>query len=182
MSLHAPFLFHNVTVFANNFFEYVLSEFFIFLAGGTSNIIFQYNYDMKAHYTQLIWSWHLCAVVESSSCVSSSGAPTTTTTNSTSNNNTSNSTSGGSAGKNNSTSEAHIPPLLGVAPLGPAQLTVEHELQFKMLQAAFFHMPHPSDSERLRLHLPRQPCQTPLYYPQVWDPSSSSNPSVISFF
>lgn len=137
---------------------------------------------MKAHYTQLIWSWHLCAVVESSSCVSSSGAPTTTTTNSTSNNNTSNSTSGGSAGKNNSTSEAHIPPLLGVAPLGPAQLTVEHELQFKMLQAAFFHMPHPSDSERLRLHLPRQPCQTPLYYPQVWDPSSSSNPSVISFF
>lgn len=112
--------------------------------------------------------------------MSSSGAPTTTTTNSTSNNNTSNSTSGGSAGKNNSTSEAHIPPLLGVAPLGPAQLTVEHELQFKMLQAAFFHMPHPSDSERLRLHLPRQPCQTPLYYPQVGHPSTSSNPSVMS--
>ncbi|KAK4306809.1 hypothetical protein Pmani_021394 [Petrolisthes manimaculis] len=114
------------------------------------------------------------SVVESSSCVSSSGAPTTTTTNSTSNNNTNNSTSGGSAGKNNSTSEAHIPPLLGVAPLGPAQLTVEHELQFKMLQAAFFHMPHPSDSERLRLHLPRQPCQTPLYYPQVSPPMSDT--------
>ncbi|ROT82176.1 putative CCR4-NOT transcription complex subunit 3, partial [Penaeus vannamei] len=68
--------------------------------------------------------------------------------------------------KSTTTCEANIPPLLGVAPLGPAKLTVEHDLQFKMLQAAYYHMPHPSDSERLRVHLPRQPCQTPLYYPQ----------------
>lgn len=103
------------------------------------------------------------AVLDGSSCVVSSSS-TTTTTNTNSNNNTSTTNN---SGKSTGTCEAHIPPLLGVAPLGPAQLTVEHELQFKMLQAAFFHMPHPSDSERLRLHLPRQPCQTPLYYPQV---------------
>ena len=102
-------------------------------------------------------------VLDTNNCVVSS--TTTTTTNNTNSNN--NTTSTTCSTKNTGTSEAHIPPLLGVAPLGPAQLTVEHELQFKMLQAAFFHMPHPSDSERLRLHLPRQPCQTPLYYPQV---------------
>ncbi|XP_069961118.1 CCR4-NOT transcription complex subunit 3 isoform X4 [Cherax quadricarinatus] len=103
------------------------------------------------------------SVLDGSSCVVSSSS-TTSSTNTNSNNNTS---ATNSSGKSTTTCEAHIPPLLGVAPLGPAQLTVEHELQFKMLQAAFFHMPHPSDSERLRLHLPRQPCQTPLYYPQV---------------
>ncbi|XP_042212879.1 CCR4-NOT transcription complex subunit 3-like isoform X3 [Homarus americanus] len=103
------------------------------------------------------------SVLDGSSCVVSSSS-TTTSTNTNSNNN---STCTNSSGKSTGTCEAHIPPLLGVAPLGPAQLTVEHELQFKMLQAAFFHMPHPSDSERLRIHLPRQPCQTPLYYPQV---------------
>ncbi|XP_045623082.1 CCR4-NOT transcription complex subunit 3 isoform X6 [Procambarus clarkii] len=103
------------------------------------------------------------SVLDGSSCVVSSSS-TTSSTNTNSNNNSS---STNSSGKCPATCEAHIPPLLGVAPLGPAQLTVEHELQFKMLQAAFFHMPHPSDSERLRLHLPRQPCQTPLYYPQV---------------
>lgn len=102
-------------------------------------------------------------VLDANNCVVSSSC-STTTTNTNSNNNTTSTTC---STKNTGTSEAHIPPLLGVAPLGPAQLTVEHELQFKMLQAAFFHMPHPSDSERLRLHLPRQPCQTPLYYPQV---------------
>lgn len=102
-------------------------------------------------------------VLDANNCVVSSSS-STTTTNTNSNNNTTSTTC---SMKNAGTSEAHIPPLLGVAPLGPAQLTVEHELQFKMLQAAFFHMPHPSDSERLRLHLPRQPCQTPLYYPQV---------------
>lgn len=64
-------------------------------------------------------------------------------------------------------SEAHIPPLLGVAPLGPVHLSSEHKLQYERLQAAYFHMPHPSDSERFRLHFPRQPCQTPSYYPQV---------------
>ncbi|XP_059482739.1 CCR4-NOT transcription complex subunit 3 isoform X3 [Neocloeon triangulifer] len=63
-------------------------------------------------------------------------------------------------------SEAHIPPLLGVAPLGPAPLQREHQFQLQMLEAAYFHLPHPSDSEKLRSYLPRNPCPLPLYYPQ----------------
>ncbi|XP_053609392.1 CCR4-NOT transcription complex subunit 3 isoform X2 [Plodia interpunctella] len=69
---------------------------------------------------------------------------------------------------------AHIPPLLGVAPLGPAPLNSEHQLQFQMMEAAFYHMPHPSDSERTRLYLPRNICQTPIYYNQVLLPHSDS--------
>jgi CCR4-NOT transcription complex subunit 3 len=65
------------------------------------------------------------------------------------------------------TSEAHIPPLLGVAPLGPVPLQKEHQCQFQMMEAAYYHMPHPSDSERLRSYLPRNPVPTPLYYHQV---------------
>lgn len=68
---------------------------------------------------------------------------------------------------NNATSEAHIPPLLGVAPLGPVPLQKEHQLQFQMMEAAYYHMPHPSDSERLRSYLPRNLCPTPPYYQQV---------------
>lgn len=63
--------------------------------------------------------------------------------------------------------EAYIPPLLGVAPLGPVPLNKETQMQYAMLEAAFHHMPHPSDSERLRPYLPRNPCQTPTYYPQL---------------
>ena len=36
-----------------------------------------------------------------------------------------------------------------------------------MLEAASHHLPHPSDSERLRPYLPRNPCHTPPYYPQA---------------
>jgi len=61
---------------------------------------------------------------------------------------------------------AHIPPLLGVAPLGPAALQREHQFQLQMLEAAYFHLPHPSDSEKLRAYLPRNPCPLPPYYPQ----------------
>ena len=68
---------------------------------------------------------------------------------------------------NNATSEAHIPPLLGVAPLGPVPLQKEHQHQFQMMEAAYYHMPHPSDSERLRAYLPRNLCPTPPYYQQV---------------
>ena len=81
--------------------------------------------------------------------------------------------------------EAHIPPLLGVAPLGIVPLNKEHQFQyrsvppcpplsssrvtplFSMLEAASHHLPHPSDSERLRPYLPRNPRHTPPYYPQV---------------
>jgi len=63
--------------------------------------------------------------------------------------------------------EAHIPPLLGVAPLGPVPLSKHHQFQYSMLEAACQHLPHPSDSERLRPYLPRNPCNTPPHYPQV---------------
>ena len=77
-----------------------------------------------------------------------------------------------------SSSEAHIPPLLGVAPLGPVPLNKETRFQYSMLEAAFLHMPHPSDSERLRPYLPRNPCVTPPYYPQLPPPGSDN----IDFF
>ena len=56
---------------------------------------------------------------------------------------------------------------MGVAPLGPVPLNKETQLQYAMLEAANQHMPHPSDSERLRPYLPRNPCPTPSYYPQL---------------
>ena len=47
-----------------------------------------------------------------------------------------------------------------------------------MLEAASHHLPHPSDSERLRPYLPRNPCHTPAYYPQAPPPGSDT----IDFF
>ncbi|CAH0585473.1 unnamed protein product [Chrysodeixis includens] len=70
--------------------------------------------------------------------------------------------------------QAHIPPLLGVAPLGPLPLNSDHQLQFQMLESSFYHMPHPSDSERTRVYLPRNICPTPLYYNQVLLPHSDT--------
>lgn len=66
-----------------------------------------------------------------------------------------------------SMSEANIPPLLGVAPLGAVPLQKEHQCQFQMMEAAYFHMPQPADSERLRSYLPRNQYHTPPYYNQV---------------
>lgn len=63
--------------------------------------------------------------------------------------------------------EAHIPPLLGVAPLGAVPLQKEHQTQFQLMESAFYHMPHPSDTERVRHYLPRNPYNTPPYYIQV---------------
>lgn len=60
-----------------------------------------------------------------------------------------------------------MPVMLGVAPLGPVPLTKELQRQYQMLEAACGHTPHPSDSERLRPYLPRNPCKTPSYYPQM---------------
>ena len=48
------------------------------------------------------------------------------------------------------TTTIHLNPLLGVAPLGPMPLVKEHYCQLAMLEAGFHHLPHPSDSERLR--------------------------------
>jgi hypothetical protein len=67
----------------------------------------------------------------------------------------------------NKTKEAHIPPLLGVAPLGPVPLQKEHQHQFQMMDAAHCHLPVSADSERMRQFLPRNPYPTPHYYPQV---------------
>ncbi|KAK3610711.1 hypothetical protein CHS0354_028101 [Potamilus streckersoni] len=72
------------------------------------------------------------------------------------------------------TTTIHLNRLLGVAPLGPVPLSKEHFNQLMMLEAAFHHLPHPSDSERLRHYLPRNPCPTPTYYPQLPPPSSDS--------
>lgn len=76
--------------------------------------------------------------------------------------------------QNNSKSEAQIPPLLGVAPLGAVPLQKEHQAQFQMMESAFFHMPHPSDSEKLRTYLPRSPYHTPPYYLQSPLPHSDT--------
>ncbi|XP_028035931.1 CCR4-NOT transcription complex subunit 3 isoform X2 [Bombyx mandarina] len=70
--------------------------------------------------------------------------------------------------------QAHIPPLLGVAPLGPQPLDSGHQVQFQMMESAFYHMPHPSDSERTRVYLPRNICRTPEYYNQVLLPHSDT--------
>ncbi|XP_011294404.2 CCR4-NOT transcription complex subunit 3 isoform X7 [Musca domestica] len=64
------------------------------------------------------------------------------------------------------TNEAHIPPLLGVAPLGPSPLQKDHQLQFQMMEAAYYHLPTPSDSEKLTTYFHRTPVQTPPHYPQ----------------
>ncbi|XP_057664612.1 CCR4-NOT transcription complex subunit 3 isoform X4 [Diorhabda carinulata] len=69
--------------------------------------------------------------------------------------------------QNQGKSDAHIPPLLGVAPLGAIPLQKEHQTQFQLMEAAYYHMPHPSDSERIRTYLPRSPCTTPSYYIQA---------------
>lgn len=47
-------------------------------------------------------------------------------------------------------SEVNIPLSLGVCPLGPVSLTKEQLYQQAMEEAAWHHMPHPSDSERIR--------------------------------
>ncbi|XP_025095871.1 CCR4-NOT transcription complex subunit 3-like isoform X2 [Pomacea canaliculata] len=72
------------------------------------------------------------------------------------------------------TTSIHLIPLLGVAPLGPVPLGKDNVYQLTMIEAAFHHLPHPSDSERLRHYLPRNPCPTPSYYQQVPPPHADS--------
>lgn len=63
--------------------------------------------------------------------------------------------------------ESRITPLQGVAPLGTQAFTKEVQWHQMLSDACYRHMPHPSDSERQRHYLPRNPCQTPKYYPQT---------------
>uniref|UniRef100_A0A671RJ47 CCR4-NOT transcription complex subunit 3 n=1 Tax=Sinocyclocheilus anshuiensis TaxID=1608454 RepID=A0A671RJ47_9TELE len=64
-------------------------------------------------------------------------------------------------------SEVNLPPSLGACPLGPTPLTKEQLYQQAMQEAAWIHMPHPSDSERIRQYLMRNPCPTPPFHHQV---------------
>ncbi|KAH8272197.1 hypothetical protein KR018_011105, partial [Drosophila ironensis] len=65
------------------------------------------------------------------------------------------------------TTEAHIPTLLGVTPLGPTPLQKEHQIQFQMMEAAYYHLPHPMDTEKLQTYFHRAPVLTPPHYPQA---------------
>ena len=49
-----------------------------------------------------------------------------------------------------STTTIRLNPLYGGAPLGPQPLSKDHLVRLAMLEAAYRHLPHPSDSERLR--------------------------------
>ncbi|KAK3089617.1 hypothetical protein FSP39_005080 [Pinctada imbricata] len=72
------------------------------------------------------------------------------------------------------TTTIHLNPLLGIAPLGPVPLKTENIYQLSMLEAAYHHLPHPSDSERIRHYLPRNYCPTLPYYPQLPPPHSDT--------
>lgn len=66
-----------------------------------------------------------------------------------------------------SLSEVIIPPSLGVCPLGPTPLSKDQLYQQAMQESAWTHMPHPSDSERIRQYLMRNPCPTLPYHHQI---------------
>uniref|UniRef100_A0A8C4TAY8 CCR4-NOT transcription complex subunit 3 n=1 Tax=Erpetoichthys calabaricus TaxID=27687 RepID=A0A8C4TAY8_ERPCA len=60
-------------------------------------------------------------------------------------------------------------------PTVPTQTQLSEQLyQQAMQEAAWTHMPHPSDSERIRQYLMRNPCPTPPYHHQVPPPHSDS--------
>ncbi|XP_061814007.2 CCR4-NOT transcription complex subunit 3-like [Nerophis lumbriciformis] len=66
-----------------------------------------------------------------------------------------------------SVSEVNIPPSLGVCPLGPTPLPKDQLYQQAMQESAWTHMPHPSDSERIRQYLMRNPCPTLPFHHQM---------------
>uniref|UniRef100_A0A8B9K9F5 CCR4-NOT transcription complex subunit 3 n=1 Tax=Astyanax mexicanus TaxID=7994 RepID=A0A8B9K9F5_ASTMX len=63
--------------------------------------------------------------------------------------------------------EVNLPPSLGACPLGPTPLSKEQLYQQAMQEAAWTHMPHPSDSERIRQYLMRNPCPTLPFHHQM---------------
>ncbi|XP_066531546.1 CCR4-NOT transcription complex subunit 3b [Hoplias malabaricus] len=82
--------------------------------------------------------------------------------------------SGPPAAPQSSLSEVNVPPSLGVCPLGPVPLSKEQVYQQAMQESAWAHMPHPSDSERIRQYLMRNPCPTLPFHHQVPPPHSDS--------
>uniref|UniRef100_A0A9J7XBP7 CCR4-NOT transcription complex subunit 3 n=1 Tax=Cyprinus carpio carpio TaxID=630221 RepID=A0A9J7XBP7_CYPCA len=75
--------------------------------------------------------------------------------------------SGTPAAPQSALSEVSIPPSLGVCPLGPVPVSKEQLYQQAMQESAWTHMPHPSDSERIRQYLMRNPCPTLPFHHQV---------------
>lgn len=73
-----------------------------------------------------------------------------------------------------SLSEVNIPPSLGVCPLGSIPFSKDQHYQQVMQEAAWTHMPHPSDSERIRQYLMRNPCPTLPFHHQMPPPHSDS--------
>uniref|UniRef100_A0A3Q4GLY0 CCR4-NOT transcription complex subunit 3 n=1 Tax=Neolamprologus brichardi TaxID=32507 RepID=A0A3Q4GLY0_NEOBR len=82
--------------------------------------------------------------------------------------------SGPPSGPQPSLSEVSIPPSLGVCPLGPVPLSKDQVYQQAMQEQAWTHMPHPSDSERIRQYLMRNPCPTLPFHHQVPPPHSDT--------
>uniref|UniRef100_A0A8D3EBP3 CCR4-NOT transcription complex subunit 3 n=1 Tax=Scophthalmus maximus TaxID=52904 RepID=A0A8D3EBP3_SCOMX len=82
--------------------------------------------------------------------------------------------SGPPSAPQSSLSEVSIPPSLGVCPLGPVPLSKDQLYQQAMEEAAWTHMPHPSDSERIRQYLMRNPCPTLPFHHQVPPPHSDT--------
>uniref|UniRef100_A0A8C3UTG5 CCR4-NOT transcription complex subunit 3 n=1 Tax=Catharus ustulatus TaxID=91951 RepID=A0A8C3UTG5_CATUS len=87
---------------------------------------------------------------------------------------TSGGSGGGSGGPGGALGEVSIPLSLGVCPLGPLPLPKEQLYQQALQEPAWHHMPHPSDSERIRQYLPRNPCPTPPYHHQLPPPHSDT--------
>uniref|UniRef100_A0A671PXI9 CCR4-NOT transcription complex subunit 3 n=1 Tax=Sinocyclocheilus anshuiensis TaxID=1608454 RepID=A0A671PXI9_9TELE len=82
--------------------------------------------------------------------------------------------SGTPAAPQSALSEVSIPPSLGVCPLGPVPHSKEQLYQQAMQESAWMHMPHPSDSERIRQYLMRNPCPTLPFHQQVPPPHSDT--------
>nr|XP_057903576.1 CCR4-NOT transcription complex subunit 3-like isoform X2 [Doryrhamphus excisus] len=82
--------------------------------------------------------------------------------------------SGPPSASQSSLSEVSIPPSLGVCPLGPAPLSKEQLYQQAMEESVWTHMPHPSDSERIRQYLMRNPCPTLPFHHQMPPPHSDT--------
>ncbi|XP_037549539.1 CCR4-NOT transcription complex subunit 3b [Nematolebias whitei] len=82
--------------------------------------------------------------------------------------------SGSSSAPQPSLSEVSILPSLGVCPLGPVPLSKDQLFQQAMQEAVWMHMPHPSDSERIRQYLMRNPCPTPPFHHQMPPPHSDT--------
>jgi len=40
-------------------------------------------------------------------------------------------------------------------------------MQFQMMEAAYYHLPQPMDTEKLQTYFHRAPVLTPSHYPQV---------------